>query len=100
MHRQGWNLPGHCSNQRHHGFLDSHTANSNGPEIEHAEEQEDRSTDCLCCRFSVSHSSAILWPKLTSTSTLVTSIVRLVLMIPMVKNMDQTWVVSVPCIWM
>lgn len=32
--------------------------------------------------------------------TCVTSVVRLILLLPMLTDLDQTWAVSIPCVWM
>lgn len=101
VYRQSCDISRYCCSECYYGLLDLDAATTDGAATSYAKRQEDRSSHPFRGWFGVSEEASLVEvPKLTLRRTLVTSIIRLVLMIPMVQNVDQTWVVSVPCIWM
>lgn len=71
--------------------------------IANGDETEDWTDNHVLCWINVSvhrEGKSRYEPMLTPYSTMVTSIIRLIVLIPALTDMDQTWIIAVGCLWM
>lgn len=103
MRQQRGNLYCHgCDRHRDGCNADGHP-HSDRLGVANADETEDWTDNHVLCWINVSvycegkSRDELL---LTLCSTMVTSIIRLIVLIPALTDMDQTWIIAVGCLWM
>jgi hypothetical protein len=71
--------------------------------VANADKTEDWTDSDVWCWINVSTTrerKSCYEAMLIQQSTIVTSIIRLVVLIPALTDMDQTWIIAVGCVWM